>query len=198
MVLINLSSLVDAYVDVSNGWSSLKQFTVPHAIKILRGICNVKSLVLSDDTLEFLSYTENLSSLFPTFHNLTHIRVLRRLYGFNYKALLDILEKSPNLEVINIYQELNPDSCLEGDEWTFSSVPHCFKSSLKSFIISDFDGCATDMQFLNFLLKNATILREITIFCEQSLAADSKKQAEISNQLQIARRGLANCVINIQ
>ncbi|KAF7822895.1 putative F-box domain, FBD domain, leucine-rich repeat domain, L domain-containing protein [Senna tora] len=191
LALINLPSLVDAYLEVSNRRLSLEQFAVPRAIKVLSGICHAKSLILAANTLEYISFAEDLLSVLPTFHNLTNINVCG-MFEFTSKALLDILEKSPNLEVLQI------NLGLYGKEWTFNSVPHCFKSSLKSFIISNFEGCPTDMKLLNFLLENATILREITIFCEERLSADSEKQAEISNQLQIVRRGLANCVINIQ
>lgn len=101
-ILINLTTLAYAYIDVSNGCSSLAQYTISRAVELLSGICHVKSLVLSKDTLEILSRAENLLMRLPTFHNLIHFSVDQGMYDFTGGALMDILEKFPNLEVLDI------------------------------------------------------------------------------------------------
>ncbi|XP_028753942.1 putative FBD-associated F-box protein At5g50270 [Neltuma alba] len=198
IIPINLISSADAYIDVSNGWLSLAQSTIPRAVKLVSGNFHVKSLILSKDALETLSRAENLLWRLPTFHNLTHIGVDQGMYDFTGEALVDILEKSPNLEVLDIVDGFDPDFCSDGEAWTLRSVPRCLKSSLKLASISDFRGGEAEMQFLSFLLKNAVDLTRIKIFCEDCLSADLKKQADINSQLQVKRKGLASCAIELR
>ena len=74
-------------------------------------------------------------------------------------------------------------------------VPHCLRSCLKEFSISNFNGKLAEIELLKYLLKNATILERMMIFCSESFEADLKKQEEISNQLHMLRAGLASCKI---
>ncbi|KAI9117619.1 hypothetical protein K1719_011785 [Acacia pycnantha] len=157
-----------------------------------------KCLVLSKYALSTLSHAENLLSRLPTFHNLTHLGVDREMYDFTGEALMDILEKSPKLEVLDIVDGFDPDFCSDGEVWTLRPVPHCIKYSLKLVRITDFWGRVAEMQFLIFMLKNATILRRMKIFCGESLSADLKKQGEINNQLQVTRKGLPSCAIEFR
>ncbi|XP_054793231.1 uncharacterized protein LOC129298809 [Prosopis cineraria] len=69
-------------------------------------------------------------------------------------------------------------------ETDWSRMPHCLKYSLKSFSISNSDGSSVDMKLLSFLLKNATFIERIEIFCLQSLSSDLKRLAEIRDQLE--------------
>ncbi|XP_054822722.1 putative F-box/LRR-repeat protein At5g15620 [Prosopis cineraria] len=197
-ILINLTTLAYAYIDVSNGCSSLAQYTISRAVELLSGICHVKSLVLSKDTLEILSRAENLLMRLPTFHNLIHFSVDQGMYDFTGGALMDILEKSPNLEVLDIVDGFDPAFCLDGEAWTLSTVPHCLKSSLKLVSIWNFFGEVAEMQLLSFLLKHATKLSRIKMFCVECLSVDLNKQADISNQLQVMRKGLASCAIEFR
>ncbi|KAI9117309.1 hypothetical protein K1719_011475 [Acacia pycnantha] len=200
LIPVGLTSLADAYIDVSdsNFGSSLEQYTIPRAIRLLSGILHVKSLVLSKDALSTLSHVENLLSRLPTFHNLTHLGVDQEMYDFTGKALMDILEKSPKLEVLDIVDGFDQDFCSDGEVWTLRPVPHCIKYSLKLVRITDFRGRVAETQFLIFLLKNATILRRMKIFCGESLSADLEKQAEINNQMQVTRKGLPSCAIEFR
>ncbi|KAK4257410.1 hypothetical protein QN277_007003 [Acacia crassicarpa] len=198
LIPVGLTSLADAYIDVSTIHPSLEQYTIPRAIRLFGGILHVKSLVLSKDALSTLSHAENLLSRLPTFHNLTHLGVDQEMYDFTGEALMDILEKSPKLEVLDIVDGFDQYFCSNGEVWTLRPAPHCIKYSLKFVRITDFWGRVAEMQFLMFLLKNATILRRIKIFCGESLSADLEKQAEINNQLQATRKGLPSCAIEFR
>ena len=85
---------------------------------------------------------------------------------------------------------------MDGEDWILNSVPCCFKNSLKLFSISVFDGSEAEIQLLKFLLETAKVLGEIQIMCTESLSTDLKKQAEISNQLQLL--SLGSCVIKFK
>ncbi|KAJ0047200.1 hypothetical protein Pint_03653 [Pistacia integerrima] len=53
---------------------SFTQQTAQNALKLMSGICNVKSLTLSGDILKHLSLEENLQDDLPLFHRLTHLK----------------------------------------------------------------------------------------------------------------------------
>ncbi|XP_057458374.1 F-box/LRR-repeat protein At4g14103-like isoform X2 [Lotus japonicus] len=194
-VLVNLASVVDAYIDVGCCYPLCPQISGPRAFKLLSGLGSIKSLRLSTDTLESLSYAKNTLHLLPLFDNLTHLVVDLGNFESTNEALMEILQKTPKLEVLHIPMGFDPQICLDGEDWRLNSVPCCFKYSLKLFSISNFDGSEADIQLLRFLLENARVLGEIRIFCSKTLSADLKKQAEIS-RLQLV--GLGSCVIKFQ
>ncbi|KAL4619264.1 hypothetical protein ACB092_06G067700 [Castanea dentata] len=171
----NISSLVDASVDFTN-LSSVPQ-AVHRAVKLLVGIQGVKSLRISNAT--FCVYVEPFAD--PG--------------EYTEEKLMDSLQKTPNLESLDIPEGLHPNTCLIGDYWILNSVPHCLRSCLKEFSISNFSRKVAEIELLKYLLKSATILEKMMIYCSETLEADLKRQEEISNQLQILREGLVSCII---
>ncbi|KAK2448678.1 F-box/RNI superfamily protein [Trifolium repens] len=164
---VNLTSIVDAYVDLQGQYPFGHELYVAHCIfELLSGLSSVKSLNITNETLEcLLHHTEGYLNPLPTFHNLTH------LYVYNYtdefteetdefkttcEVLPDILRKTPKLEVLHI--------------------PTVLKSSL-----------------LGFFLKNAPVLGEIQLFCGRYFLANLEKVADIKNQLQSVGPGA--CVV---
>ncbi|XP_057450477.1 F-box/LRR-repeat protein At4g14103-like [Lotus japonicus] len=192
--LVNLASLVDARIECL--YPLLQKIIGPRAIRLMSQLGSIKSLRLSNDTLQCLSYEKYTLHLLPLFNNLTRLHVDSGTWEFTNEALMDILQKTPKLEVLHIPMGFDPQICMDGEDWILNSVPCCFKYSLKSFSISYFDGGEAEIQLLKFLLENATVLEEIRIFCSKTLSSNLKKQAEISNQLQPVV--LENCVIKFQ
>ncbi|KAL4619262.1 hypothetical protein ACB092_06G067600 [Castanea dentata] len=192
----NLSSLVDAFVDVTNYNDTLQ--AAHRALKLLAGIQGVKSLRISNETLGCVSYAENIRAHLPMFHNLTRLEVYVEPSGdpgeYTDETLMDILQKTPSLESLDIPEGLNPRTCLVGEDWILNSVPHCLRSCLKEFSISNFNGKVAEIELLKYLSKNATILERMRIYSSETFEADLKKQEEINNQLQILREGLASCI----
>ncbi|XP_057452365.1 F-box/LRR-repeat protein At4g14096-like [Lotus japonicus] len=163
-VLVNLDSLVDAHVDFVSFDPFLQQIAGPCTINLLRGFGNMKTLRLSNDTVECLSYAKTTLHLLPMFNNLTYLDVDLGATESTHEALMDILQKMPKLETLYIPTGFHPDVCMNGKGWILNSVPCCFKSCLKLFCISDFDGGVAEMELLKFVLKNATVLGEIQLF----------------------------------
>ncbi|XP_031287207.1 F-box/LRR-repeat protein At3g59250-like [Pistacia vera] len=92
----DLSSLNYAYIEDDS--DSFTQQTAQNALKLMTGICNVKSLTLSGDILKHLFFEENLQDGLPLFHRLTHLKVIPRKLGYtDYLVWKDILQKSPNI-----------------------------------------------------------------------------------------------------
>ncbi|XP_057421332.1 F-box/LRR-repeat protein At4g14096-like [Lotus japonicus] len=188
-VLVNLASIVDARVDC---FYPLFGHTIGTPVsKLLGGLGSIKSLRLSNDTLQCLLLAKYTRHLLPMFNNLTHLHVDLGASEFTSEALMNILQKTPKLEVLHI-----PLICLDAQDWILNSVPCCFKYSLKLFCISHFRGRVAEVQLLKFFLENAAVLGEIWIFCSKTLSVNLKKQAEVSNQLQPVCPG--TCVIKFQ
>ncbi|KAJ0076456.1 hypothetical protein Patl1_33606 [Pistacia atlantica] len=101
----NLSSLHYAYIDEQTSIHGVKEIMVQHAINLLGGIHYVKFLTLSNDILEYLSYEENLQVYLPEFRCLTHLKVIWGEPDYtNHQVLNTILQKSPNVESLEIPQ----------------------------------------------------------------------------------------------
>ncbi|WJX50789.1 hypothetical protein P8452_37044 [Trifolium repens] len=84
----------------------------------------VKSLTLSNFTLQCLNYAKDTFCLLPSFHNLTHLDVFLASTFLTSEVLADILRKTPKLKVLHIskgYYLFFFD--VEG--WTTNSLPYC-------------------------------------------------------------------------
>ncbi|XWS15862.1 hypothetical protein CRYUN_Cryun34aG0038500 [Craigia yunnanensis] len=68
--------------------------------KLFMGLANLKSLVVSSDTLQILSYAEELISHLPPILNLNHLVVkdYEQQGDFACRGLMKILQNSPHLE----------------------------------------------------------------------------------------------------
>ncbi|KAA8524020.1 hypothetical protein F0562_010549 [Nyssa sinensis] len=186
----NLSSLVDASIDLIYGGVS-EQEVGHHAVKLLNSTHNAESLKISFETFTALSFAENLPDCLSMFNSLTYFKVIFVISVDTTRDLMAILQKTPKLECLDI---VNGCHFLIDEALMLESVPLCFQTHLKSVIFSEFDGNAAEIQLLELLLKNATVLERMIIHVDK-LYADTKKQGDIRNQLQMLPRGSENCVI---
>ncbi|KAG5551562.1 hypothetical protein RHGRI_009835 [Rhododendron griersonianum] len=147
--LYDLSSLVDASIGLYYNPSA--EDVTPQVLGLLSGVVNVKKLSIASYTLE----VENLLDRLPTFYNLTHFELNLEFYGLCLGDLMVLLEKSPKLEFLNFEKGFDHGN---KDGYTSGRVPSCFKSSLKTVRIADFEEDDAEMLFIMFLLRNATVL----------------------------------------
>ncbi|XVF03942.1 hypothetical protein REPUB_Repub05bG0037000 [Reevesia pubescens] len=190
----NLPSLKSAKIDINN-WKGGQEHS-RRILKLLSGLHNVKSLHVSSETLEPLLFAEHVERCLPTFYNLTS------LYSFvecptieadyyTSNALVYILQKSPNLETLDLHRRFKPQE----QDMMLQTVPHCFQSCLKCFIISNIDGNEEDLGLLKHVFENAPFLKRLVIDCSWCLSEDLQKQGEIRQQLQQLRGDSASCSI---
>ncbi|XVF03941.1 hypothetical protein REPUB_Repub05bG0036900 [Reevesia pubescens] len=189
----NLLSLKSAKIDINN--RNGEQEHSRRVVKLLSGLHTVKSLHVSSDTLEPLFFAENVEGCLPTFYNLTS------LYNFvecpliqdDYAsgALVYILQKSPNLETLDLPRGFKPQE----QDLMLETVPHCLQSYLKRFIIFNVDGSTEDVWLLKHIYENAPFLKRFVIDCSPVLTKDLEKQEEIRQQLQQLCGGAAGCSI---
>ncbi|GAU44449.1 hypothetical protein TSUD_93030 [Trifolium subterraneum] len=179
------------YESKDQNQKDIEPYAAQFVIELLRGLSSVKSLKIWNNTLECLSHAKDTLHLLPSFHNLTHLYVLSGSPESTNGVLLDILRKTPKLEVLTI-----PGVVLnypDGEDLILNSVPYCFKSSLNRLSILHFYGHEYEIQFVTFILNNSPYLGEIEIHCSRHFSADTEKLTDVWNQLEDV--GLERCVI---
>lgn len=188
---VNLTSIVDADIDLGFLYPPNELYTAECAIELLSGLSNVKSLKLANDTLESLHHTKDSLHLLPLFDNLTHLDVYSVISAKTNEVLMNILQKTPKLEVLEIPAAVL--NYLDGEDLILNSVPCCFNSSLNRLCFSNFYGNEYEIQFVTFILKNAPYLRKIDIHCSRRLIADIEKLDDVCNQFEDVC--LESCVV---
>ncbi|CAL5212875.1 unnamed protein product [Lathyrus oleraceus] len=192
--LVNLASIVDAYIDLQIYFPLNQPYIAAHEIKLLTGLHHVKSLRLSNDTLQCLFIAQDNFHVLPSFYDLKRLDVnFGTVTGYTNAFLMDFLKKTPKLEELEIPNGFHPNTCMHGEEWIMNSVPWCFKTCLNLFCFSNFDGDEAELQFLKFILENAPFLKNIYIYGSNNLQADLKKQTDIYDRLE--SMGLQNWII---
>ncbi|KAF7116814.1 hypothetical protein RHSIM_RhsimUnG0013100 [Rhododendron simsii] len=203
--LCGISSLVNASVDLPH--RDVSQQHVSRAIGVLTGICNVKCLTLSADTLlvclllliyniASISDAENIMGRLPTFPNMTNLELNAEYCSDLTVGLINLLEKSPKLQFLDFDKGFDSDySHDHGVCLMLERVPSC--CCFKRFSLSCFEGKPAEMHFLRLLLKNATVLEKMTLYCEPILSEDSEKEEEVNNQLRGFPRRSESCVIEL-
>ncbi|PNX79938.1 F-box/LRR-repeat protein [Trifolium pratense] len=162
------------------------------AVALLSGLASVKSLALSQATIEESRF-ENHFDFLPEFSNLTHL-TLQVDSKFARKTFTQILSRCPKLEVLVF--PLGIYSFTDNHDWTSIPLPGCFKSSLKKLHISRFDGSEWEIRFVEFFLENATVLEEFQI----SLSRRPCSKYNLKNLEDLKNRfvGMGSCVIKFR
>ncbi|KAK2458218.1 hypothetical protein QL285_005403 [Trifolium repens] len=179
---VNLTSLVDACIHLGYVYPHSEPYAAQCVIELLRGLSSVKSLKIFNNSLECLSHAKDTLHLLPSFHNLTHLCVYSWSPEKTNGVLLDILQKTPKLEVLTIPGAVL--NYLDGEDVILNSVPYCFKSSLNRLSILNFYGDDYEIQFLKFILNSSPFLGDIEIHCSRYLSADMEKMTNVWNQLE--------------
>ncbi|XP_059664718.1 F-box/LRR-repeat protein At4g14103-like isoform X2 [Cornus florida] len=104
ILVYNPSSLVSADIHIPI-LRERKKAIANGAVKLLRGLHNVKFLRISNDTIESLSLADNVLGQLPIFQNLTYLELNMEIGNHTSRALMDFLQFSPNLESL-VFAEL--------------------------------------------------------------------------------------------
>ncbi|THF94086.1 hypothetical protein TEA_018420 [Camellia sinensis var. sinensis] len=182
----NLSSLSEASFCVGPPFygSNNNSGDAFHIYKLLSGTSSVKLLDA------YLScQTDANDYVLPTFHNLTQLNFGAAINSnWNLKLLADFLRCSPNLEVLilkgsyynNTAKSWNPPQ----------EVPSCLLLHLKKIEFKEFSGNDCELEVIEYLLKNAIVLKKMTIDCQYSDEC-------FCGQLAVYPRGSMTCRLNL-
>ncbi|KAL2476445.1 F-box/LRR-repeat protein [Abeliophyllum distichum] len=195
-LLISARSLSNASVDLYNYGGAEKEVG-GRSISMLSGIQSVRSLIISDETLECLSGAENFSDDVPVFQNLIYLKVACEMSRRTIEILLYLMEKSPNLQILDIAEGIIQDIEFIEDDWNFEVMPSCLKSHLKVISINAIYGQEPPILLLKYLLKHSTVLKRVMVHCPDSVSDSMGKREELKNQLLILPRSSENCVIEV-
>ncbi|KAK9267356.1 hypothetical protein L1049_009781 [Liquidambar formosana] len=142
-----------------------------------------------------LDEVEEFFTVLPVFRNLTYLQLTAVPMCFDFKALLNILQKSPCLETLIFHEGVEVSSfCVKDDDGILDPVPSCFLSHLKRIEVYNFDGNEEQLYVIKILLKNATVLEKmvITSWVHRSGSGMRKK---VRKQLLSLPRGSASCSV---
>ncbi|THG04486.1 hypothetical protein TEA_004992 [Camellia sinensis var. sinensis] len=87
-----------------------------------------------------------------------------------------------------------PNASFDEVDLRLERVPSCFTSCLKTISITVFYGTPAEFHMLRFLLKNATVLEQMLIYCSGNSPEDTNPE-QLSYHIQMLPRGSENCVI---
>ncbi|KAH7845152.1 hypothetical protein Vadar_028632 [Vaccinium darrowii] len=184
--IYGLSSVVDASICINEPIPD--RVVIPRVLRLLNGIFNVKKLSIATATLEYLTVFKSLLGLLPTFYNMTHLVLDGQIYDDSFRVVIDLLEKSPNLESLTL-EQIN--EYFDEADWMWGRVPSCFTSSLKTVHMDFFVKGAEETRLVRFLLEHATVLERFTF---RSLSGELKSR-KVLRRLNKLPRGSKGCVI---
>ncbi|KAK7257114.1 hypothetical protein RIF29_30844 [Crotalaria pallida] len=128
------------------------QQTASRACMLLKQISEVESLKLA--CRMWLIYAKYFLANSPVFGRLTYLHVDM----VAAEALLDLLNKSPNLKTLVLNHATAP---FDYDLFASAMVPHCFLSSLEVVLIREFEP--HHLHLAKFVIENAVVLEHMTI-----------------------------------
>ncbi|XP_059438876.1 putative F-box/FBD/LRR-repeat protein At1g78760 isoform X2 [Corylus avellana] len=192
----NSFSLERAKIDVTQSSDSYcdkrRRQVAYRMLKVLRGLANVKDLRLYQFADGVLTYAPELLPTMPIFKNLKYLEL--EWGDINSKALLKILQNSPNLEKLK-FSEIDECFDYDKDDILLDPMPPCFLSSLEDIEVGNYDGLETELAAVKILLKNAIALDEMVITFKEYNAGNFEMQEKLYKQLIDFPIGSQNCKI---
>ncbi|OMO98206.1 hypothetical protein CCACVL1_04298 [Corchorus capsularis] len=146
------------------GYSLNVQIAAYRGYKLLKGLTNVKSLVVTPDFLELLASAEELIPYLPSLPNLTYLAVDEYEYAVDFACsrLMKMLQKSPYLESLDFKWGVSLSTYKESNDWTLDPVPPCFSSHLKTVTFRIFSASdEEELHVVKVLLRTAKSLEKL-------------------------------------
>ncbi|XP_050234450.1 putative F-box/FBD/LRR-repeat protein At5g22670 isoform X2 [Mercurialis annua] len=151
----------------------------------------VKALTLSPNILEDLFYASN--TYMPSFPNLNQLVV--SLFESGTSDLLNMLRILPNLKVLtlirNVYRRVFSSESWDDEQ---NAVPQCLTSSVERFVFNGYSCCPIDVKMLEYVLKNAKVLKEIFIIAVCIKSSEEPVKEVLLNKLSV----LPECRVKIE
>ncbi|XVF78330.1 hypothetical protein PTKIN_Ptkin14bG0123600 [Pterospermum kingtungense] len=148
-------SLVDANISILGSYGT-------EEVRVLNG---VKCLKLRGSLEHFALPPARRS--FPSFVNLTQLQLHGKI---NLVVALLFLQNSPRLKTLAVHDEASDRL----RRWELPKlVPICLETSLKRARFN-FEGLEGELEMVEYILKNAKVLRTMEIYTGNDLSSDSK------------------------
>ncbi|XP_010512148.1 PREDICTED: F-box/LRR-repeat protein At4g14103-like [Camelina sativa] len=190
----------DLQIHYSEGYG--ENDLIGNATEFIMGLCNVKILSLSANTLRVLTYS---CEAIPLFNNLTHLTIESKP-KIGWQSLPALLKNSPNLETL-VFQGLvhkAMDSC--GDVCLCKpceeGIPSCLSSSpvkvLKILKFGEighyYDGI--DIRQIKYFLETMPNLEQMILYYDTPV---DKDVIEVSSQLErlVSKVASSKCIVQV-
>ncbi|XP_024012970.1 putative F-box/FBD/LRR-repeat protein At3g59240 [Eutrema salsugineum] len=218
LTFLNFASLVEASLDLQmthdqinkakfseDGPVDLEVGTmVGNATDLLMGIRNVKTLYLSDNTLEVLAFC---CKPMPVYNNLVHLTI-KTDRDVEWESLTALLKNCPNLETLVFEGLLHKHGMNCGSHeclcrpYEEEDIPICLSSSpvkvikiLKFGVICEDEDMDKMMEQVEYFLETMPNLEQLIIHYETYIDEDVE---EVLSQFQmVPREGLTKCKIQV-
>ncbi|TXG67879.1 hypothetical protein EZV62_009154 [Acer yangbiense] len=165
-----MNSLQNLLMDLDRHYNDLEVQQCCHALsKMLKGVCNVKALEVSEvflEDLHRLHLAVDTECFAPSFNNLKSLTLHINNTDFNKHSLINILDCSPNLEALKFF--LRPSG---GFWWTNGNSPwkmpnrtsSCLKYHLKIVELFQVGDDKYELDLVRFFLENGHVLQKMRI-----------------------------------
>ncbi|KAK1583897.1 hypothetical protein Q3G72_027987 [Acer saccharum] len=165
-----MNSLQNLLMDLDRHCYDLEVQQCCHALsKMLKGVCNVKALDVSEvflEDLHRLHLAVDAECFAPSFNNLKSLTLRINNTDFNKHSLINILDCSPNLEAIKLF--LRQTGCFR---WTNHNSPwkipnrtsSCLKYHLKIVELFQVGDDKYEIDLVRFFLENGHVLQKMRI-----------------------------------
>ncbi|GMY31382.1 f-box/lrr-repeat protein [Fagus crenata] len=190
--LKNLKSLTEAEVHVDLSTQKLEQMSHAYygqaVLKLIKGICSVKVLHLTGDSMEAL---KSSGCDLPMLHNVSHLKLNVNKH-IGWQLLPDLLKSLPNLLALyfpmGLVHKWGGDCQWHPPEW----VPCCLLFRLKRISIWEFQGQKGEFKMVKYLLQNARVLRMFSI---RTNHLTKEEELKITKELLLLPRGSVTCQV---
>ncbi|XP_058741516.1 probable FBD-associated F-box protein At1g32375 [Vicia villosa] len=106
----------------------------------------------------------NYHGLIPTFHNLTQLELIFIEYSCQF--LVEVLNHCPKLQKLDLCQDEIWNRKKDRENWVDPDVvPQCLSLHLRSCNIFNFYGLQDELMLASYMLKSASILQTMKIWC---------------------------------
>ncbi|CAI9784269.1 unnamed protein product [Fraxinus pennsylvanica] len=196
-LLVSACLLANASVDVYN-YDEVEEEVSDRSIRMLNGIKSVRSLTISDDSLASLSGVRDFSDV-PVFQNLIRLKIVRDMSRHTIDILLDLMQRTPNLRILEIAEGLIQDIefILNEDDRNFEIIPCCLRSHLKVISMKAIYGQEAPVHLLRHFLKHSADIQKVVVYYPNNASDYMEKREEFENQLHMLPRISENCVIEV-
>ncbi|RHN45189.1 putative F-box domain, FBD domain, leucine-rich repeat domain, L domain-containing protein [Medicago truncatula] len=147
-------------------------------------ICNAKILRLE---------LQRSEDQVHAFHNLTHMELIfTSNWRTKWKWLLEMLKNCPKLQNLTLHKLYGHG--IDEDDWKEPEIiPNCLSSQLRTCSLIDYKGMKCELQFAEYVLKNANLLRTMTI---SASPGDLTLKHQMLMDLSLCPRGSIACKLS--
>ncbi|KAL5718458.1 hypothetical protein ACHQM5_011358 [Ranunculus cassubicifolius] len=162
---------------------------------LLGALCHVKSLRIS---AQILSHAKDLSTHLPEFGKLRRLEVDKYSSYIFTGSLLLLLRISPRLLYVSFKGNRPHYGKVPDKDWESDTVAKTSLLHLKKVEYWEFVGHPVELELVQFLLENSTVLEEITLRVVWDLECRQEKKCRVLEQLLRMPRGPNRCIINMK